>query len=253
MKISLLQTNIHWNAPLQNINEAQALIDSAPDSDLYLLPEMWSTGFDTNPSPQTIQTKSLKWMMSTAKQKKCYIGGSQTVYGNESFFNRFFFVGPKGILSQYDKRHLFVLGTEQRNFTQGCERKIIDCCGFRILLQICYDLRFPVFSRNRKDYDMIVYVANWPNGRRFAWETLLKARAIENQCYVVGVNRVGEDPFTNYSGGSQIIGPLGETIVADNDSFSSQIITADVSMEHLQAYRKKFPVLDDADAFNLNL
>ena len=149
-------------------------------------------------------------------------------------------------MTTYDKRHLFSYGHEDQFFTPGTQRTIVEYQGVRILLEICYDLRFPVWSRNRKDYDMIIYVANWPTSRMSVWNTLLRARAIENQCFVAGVNRVGHDPVCDYSGGSMLIDAYGK-VVADCGTEQPCCKCAEIDMERLLAFRKKFPVLDDAD------
>jgi predicted amidohydrolase len=176
------------------------------------------------------------------------IAGSIAVTNDGKYYNRFYFVKPDGSVSQYDKKHLFTYGGEHLRFTAGNERVIVEWKGVRILLEICYDLRFPVWARNRGDYDMILYVASWPTPRVSAWSSLLVARAIENQCYVAGVNRVGNDPACEYCGGSVIIDPYGKTIVACHMNEECEA-TAEIDMDKLQAFREKFPVLNDADEF----
>ena len=178
------------------------------------------------------------------------MAGSVSIKENGKFYNRFYFVYPDGTYCSYDKRHLFTYGGEHKTFTAGKERVIVTYQGVRILLQICYDLRFPVWSRNRKDYDMVIYVASWPTPRVEVWSALLRARALENQCYVAGVNRVGEDPSCQYSGGTALIDPYGHTLGACKDGEEGEV-TADIDMEELERFRQKFPVLDDADAFEL--
>ena len=178
------------------------------------------------------------------------MAGSVSIKENGKFYNRFYFVYPDGTYCSYDKRHLFTYGGEHKTFTAGKERVIVTYQGVRILLQICYDLRFPVWSRNRKDYDMVIYVASWPTLRVEVWSALLRARALENQCYVAGVNRVGEDPSCQYSGGTALIDPYGHTLGACKDGEEGEV-TADIDMEELERFRQKFPVLDDADAFEL--
>ena len=174
--------------------------------------------------------------------------GSIAVTKDGKYYNRFYFVKPDGSVAQYDKKHLFTYGGEHLRFTPGEERVVVEWKGVRILLEICYDLRFPVWARNRGDYDMILYVASWPTPRVNAWSALLVARAIENQCYVAGVNRVGTDPTCEYCGGSVIIDPYGKTIAACAMGEECEA-TAEVDMELLEAFRKKFPVLNDADEF----
>ena len=252
MKIALLQSDIEWAMPCRNRFGAEAMIASAPGCDLYVLPEMFSTGFCTSPEgvAEPEPCDSLKWMKDSAEMFSAAIAGSVAVEENGRFFNRFYFVTPDGNAVYYDKRHLFTYGGEHLKFTAGKERKIVEYKGVRILLQVCYDLRFPVWSRNRGDYDMALYVASWPETRADAWRQLLKARAIENQCFVAGVNRIGTDPSNSYCGGTMLIDPYGKVIAECADGMES-VAVAEISMEELAAFRQKFPVLDDADDFEL--
>lgn len=238
--------------PCRNRFGAEAMIASAPGCDLYVLPEMFSTGFCTSPEgvAEPEPCDSLKWMKDSAEMFSAAIAGSVAVEENGRFFNRFYFVTPDGNAVHYDKRHLFTYGGEHLKFTSGKERKIVEYKGVRILLQVCYDLRFPVWSRNRGDYDMALYVASWPETRTDAWRQLLKARAIENQCFVAGVNRIGTDPSNSYCGGTMLIDPYGKVIAECADGMES-VAVAEISMEELAAFRQKFPVLDDADDFEL--
>ena len=169
-----------------------------------------------------------------------------------SFVNRLYFVTPDGSVQYYDKRHLFGYGGETLHFTRGHRRVVVSYGGMRFLLQVCYDLRFPVFSRCHHDYDAIINVANWPSGRQEAWDTLLRARAIENQCFVIGVNRVGAEGRITYSGGSAVIDYLGHTLCSCEPG-SEQLVTAELRPHAQQTYRREFPVLDDADSFSLRL
>ena len=252
MKIALLQSDIEWAMPCRNRFGAEAMIASAPGCDLYVLPEMFSTGFCTSPEgvAEPEPCDSLKWMKDSAEMFSAAIAGSVAVEENGRFFNRFYFVTPDGNAVHYDKRHLFTYGGEHLKFTAGNERKIVEYKGVRILLQVCYDLRFPVWSRNRGDYDLALYVASWPETRADAWRQLLKARAIENQCFVAGVNRIGTDPSNSYCGGTMLIDPYGKVIAECADGMES-VAVAEISMEELAAFRQKFPVLDDADDFEL--
>lgn len=252
MKIALLQSDIEWAMPCRNRFGAEAMIASAPGCDLYVLPEMFSTGFCTSPEgvAEPEPCDSLKWMKDNAEMFSAAIAGSVAVEENGRFFNRFYFVTPDGNAVHYDKRHLFTYGGEHLKFTAGNERKIVEYKGVRILLQVCYDLRFPVWSRNRGDYDLALYVASWPETRADAWRQLLKARAIENQCFVAGVNRIGTDPSNSYCGGTMLIDPYGKVIAECADGMES-VAVAEISMEELAAFRQKFPVLDDADDFEL--
>ena len=252
MKIALLQSDIEWAMPCRNRFGAEAMIASAPGCDLYVLPEMFSTGFCTSPEgvAEPEPCDSLKWMKDNAEMFSAAIAGSVAVEENGRFFNRFYFVTPDGNAVHYDKRHLFTYGGEHLKFTAGNERKIVEYKGVRILLQVCYDLRFPVWSRNRGDYDLALYVASWPETRADAWRQLLKARAIENQCFVAGVNRIGTDPSNSYCGGTMLIDPFGKVVAECADGVES-VAVAEISMEELAAFRQKFPVLDDADDFEL--
>ena len=248
MKITILQRDIEWANPSVNINRADEVIDRNPGSDIYVLPERFSTGFCTNPEgiAESDNSETLQWLKRKAAAIDAAIAGSVAVTKDGKFYNRFYFVKPDGSVTHYDKKHLFTYGGEHKRFTAGNERVVVEFRGVRILLEICYDLRFPVWARNRGDYDMILYVASWPTPRVSAWSALLVARAIENQCYVAGVNRVGNDPACQYCGGSVVIDPYGKTIAACTDNLECEA-TATIDIEALQAFRAKFPVLNDAD------
>lgn len=248
MKLTILQSDIVWADPAENVRRAEEAINRNPGADLYVLPEMFSTGFCTQPEgiAEPVENQTVSWMKAKASQTGAAIAGSIAIHEDGKYYNRFHFVTPDGNITTYDKKHLFTFGGEHKRFTAGSERVIVTYKGFRILLEICYDLRFPVWSRNKGDYDMIIYVASWPTPRVEAWKALLTARAIENQCYVVGVNRVGEDPGNNYCGGSRVIDPYGQ-IMAECEDGKEMEATAKVDMEVLEAFRAKFPVLDDAD------
>ena len=248
MKLTILQRNIEWANPALNIERADEAIDRNSGADLYVLPEMFSTGFCTQPEgiAEPSDSDTLKWMKRKAAQTNAAIAGSVAVEEQGRYYNRFYFVKPDGEVVYYDKKHLFAYGGEHLRFTAGEERVVVEWQGVRILLEVCYDLRFPVWARNRGDYDMILYVASWPTPRVGAWSALLVARAIENQCYVAGVNRVGKDPACEYSGGSVIIDPYGRALATCADNTECEA-TAEIDMEALEAFREKFPVLKDAD------
>ena len=252
MKIALLQSDIEWAMPCRNRFGAEAMMASAPGCDLYVLPEMFSTGFCTSPEgvAEPEPCDSLKWMKDSAEMFSAAIAGSVAVEENGRFFNRFYFVTPDGNSVHYDKRHLFTYGGEHLKFTAGKERKIVEYKGVRILLQVCYDLRFPVWSRNRGDYDMIIYVASWPEQRADAWRQLLRARAIENRCYVAGVNRCGKDPYNGYAGGTVLLDPDGKALAECRDGIEGYA-SAEIDLSALEEARRRFPVLDDADDFTL--
>ena len=248
MKVTILQRDITWANPAANRERCDEAINRNAGADIYVLPEMFSTGFCTHPDgiAEPADSDTLQWMKDKAKETNAAIAGSVAVTESSKFYNRFYFVYPDGKVQHYDKHHLFTYGGEHLRFTAGTERVVVEFRGVRILLEICYDLRFPVWVRNRGDYDMILYVASWPAPRVEAWSALLKARAIENQCYVAGVNRVGTDPSCQYCGGSVVIGPYGKTI-AECEWNNECEATAEIDMNSLNAFRKKFPVLDDAD------
>ena len=253
MKVTLLQTDIRWAQPDDNIREAQRLMDSQPASDLYVLPEMWSTGFATEPGgiacPDT-DNDALRWMQQAAQARRCAISGSLAVQlADGTYRNRHYFVdGRSDALYYYDKHHLFTYGHENQYYTPGQQHTIVSYNGFRLLLLTCYDLRFPCWSRyaDSLEYDAIVCVANWPQSRQSAWQLLTRARAIENQCYLIGVNRVGDDHYSHYAGVSAIIDPIGRTVIQCRRHMV-QALTADLDLSELQRRRTKFRVLDDRD------
>lgn len=253
MRISIVQFNPAWKAPEANRDSLKKLLAQVPETDLLVLPEMFSTGFVTDPAGVAEKDgESLRFMQETAARRNCAVAGSLAVEEEGAFFNRFYFVYPDGREVHYDKRHLFTFGGEHRTFTAGEKPVVADYRGVRILLQVCYDLRFPVFSRNRllpdgtAFYDLALYVASWPDVRNEAWDALLKARAIENQCFLAGVNRVGEDPGNRYSGHSVVLDPKGQ-LLSGCEEYREEILTCEIRLQDLQAFRKQFPVLQDAD------
>ncbi|MBQ8593029.1 MAG: amidohydrolase [Bacteroidaceae bacterium] len=251
MKTVILQQDISWGNPVENHHRCETAFARQPEADLYVLPEMFSTGFCTNPKGiAEANNASLEWMKQQANLRNAAIAGSVATEMDGQFYNRFYFVKPGGEVTYYDKKHLFTYGGEHLHFTPGEKRVVVEWRGVRILLEVCYDLRFPIWARNRGDYDMILYVASWPTPRIEAWNALLIARAIENQCYVAGVNRVGIDPSCEYCGGSVIIDPYGKTIAACQHGKVSEV-SATIDMEKLELFRKKFPVLNDADSANI--
>ena len=264
MKVTILQTDIKWADPDANQKALESALLSSEKSDLYVLPEMWNTGFMAVNNENENQNEKLSpftfhlspfTLQGLARRFDAAIAGSMDVEEDGKRYNRFYFVTPTDVYT-YDKRHLFSYAGEDKNFTAGKERTIVEWRGVKFLLQVCYDLRFPCFSRNKKlshftshispSYDAIIYVANWPASRRRVWDVLLQARALENQCFVVGVNRVGDDPVCHYDGGSAIIDAKGKLLaqVPDNTAAAA---TAILDMESLNAFREKFPVLQDAD------
>lgn len=254
MKINLIQTDIQWANPEANRNHAADMMRGMEKADLYILPEMFSTGFATQPEGvaeewQQGTCPSLEWMKSMAVELDAAVAGSVAVMEEDGrYYNRFCFVRPNAECTFYDKHHLFTYGGEHHRYTAGQERVVAEFRGVRFLLQICYDLRFPVFARNKADepYDAIIYVASWPTPRVEAWLALQKARAIENQCYVCAVNRVGTDPSCQYSGGTLMTDPYGK-VVAQCPMDEESAVSVEMDMDSLAAFREKFPVLKDGD------
>lgn len=254
MKITLLQRDIAWAAPQANMRRNDGLFSDDGGTDLYVFPEMFSTGFCTEPDgiAEPAPYETLRWMKEKAVRFRCAVAGSVAVEEAGRYFNRFYFVFPDGRTAQYDKRHLFTFGGEHLRFTPGRERAIVSYMGVRILPLICYDLRFPVWSRNRGDYDLIIYVASWPAQRINVWRHLLRARAMENQCYVAGVNRYGSDPGNLYEGGTVMVDPCGNVMAECPDGAEGRI-SAEIDLDRLKAIRAGFPVLDDADDFRIGV
>jgi omega-amidase len=256
MKITLLQSDIVWADTSSNISKAESLLLSAPNSDLYVLPEMWSTGFAVSPDEiaeniRPDHNRALQWMVSSAVRHQCAIAGTIAVKDVEQYRNRMYFVMPDGSFCFYDKRHLFKYGGEGEYYIPGTERVTVDYKGVKFLLATCYDLRFPIWLRNYDEYDVLLVAANWPDKRMLAWNTLLPARAIENQAFVAAVNRVGEDQFCAYIGGSRIINAYGD-VIAEAQGNTAQAVTATLDMQQLRHFRDKFPVLDDMDNINFD-
>lgn len=250
MRVCIVQHDIVWENPAENIRRMDARLNAAPRADLYVLAEMWATGFGADLKEAKDFNTTLHWMKRKARELGAALVGSMAIEEGNSCYNRAVFVKPDDTVEHYDKRHLFAPGGEKENFAPGNERVVVEWGGVRFLLQVCYDLRFPVWSRNHEDYDVAIYVANWPVKRMVAWDTLLRARAIENQCYVVGVNRVGSDPKAEYEGGSVIVDAYGQT-VADCGRGTEGYAVCDLDMERLQTFREKFPVLKDRDDFRI--
>lgn len=252
MKVVLLQFNISWADPAANRSRVDKLLSGVSDADLIVLPEMFSTGFATEPEGVAEEAPSgtLEWMKAKAAETDSAICGSIALHEDGKYYNRFYFVAPDGEYVSYDKHHLFTYGGEHLRFTSGGSRCVVEWCGVRFLMLVCYDLRFPVWIRNRGDYDAILCVASWPKPRRGAWDILVRARAIENQCYVAAVNRVGLDPTCEYSGGTAFINPYGE-VAAALDDYEEGVVEAELDMEALEEFRDKFPVLLDADQFEI--
>ena len=253
MRISLIQMNLAWCDTTENLRHAEELIKSAPRTDVYVLPEMFTTGFCMEPKriAEPMEGPTLQWMRRVAAETDAAIVGSVATIASEGGYKtRMYFVEPNGQVTHYDKRHLFSYSGEDKHYEAGKERIIVEFRGVRFFLQVCYDLRFPVFGRNCDDYDVALYVANWPDKRRMAWDILLRARAIENQAVVIGVNRVGSDPMCNYDGGTAAIDFFG-FVAARCDDNEEQVVTYEVKMDELRQYRDKFPSLTDSDDFRI--
>lgn len=254
MNVALVQTELSWENPTANRNHFSQKIDSISSAvDLIVLPEMFSTGFTMNPNPvaETMQGETVSWMKRTASEYDSAICGSVVITENGHYYNRLLFVKPNGEIQQYDKRHLFTFSGENNIYTSGKSKLIVEYKGWKICPLVCYDLRFPVFSRNAEDYDLLIYVANWPELRINAWDALLKARAIENMSYVIGVNRVGKDNNGhNYVGHSQVIDYLGKSLV--DPSESEGVFICNLDRNAMLEARKKFNFLADRDDFTVN-
>jgi omega-amidase len=253
MKITILQTDIKWADINANIDNAEHLIEEASHSDIYVLPEMWSTGYAIEPqgiSEDADNSVSLKWMINIARSLGSAIVGSLSVTESGKYYNRLYFVYPDGNFKYYDKHHLFRLGGENKHYTAGNSRVIVEYKGIRILIATCFDLRFPEWIRNFNDYDFIIIAANWPESRQNAWDVLLKARAIENQCYAIGVNRTGKDKYCNYIGKSAVIDAYGKDIICCPDS-ENIYMSCDIDIKELQKFRSEFNVLEDRDNYIL--
>ncbi len=253
MKIALLQTALYWENPKENRKNLEEKIHSIPEAiDLIVLPEMFTTGFTMlqQNCAETMQGATISWLKSLAKEKNSAIIGSLIIDENGNYYNRLIFVFPSGDIQHYDKRHLFTLAGEDKIYTSGTKKLIVEYKNFKICPLICYDLRFPVFSRNVEDYDVLIYVANWPKPRINAWDILLKARAVENMSYVIGVNRIGLDNNNHeYVGHSQAIDFLGHPLFEPSENDGIFIVS--INKDALLEARKKLNFLNDKDSFNL--
>ena len=255
LNIALIQSDLVWENPeLNRINFTKKIETISGDLDIIVLPEMFATGFTMNASQvaESMDGATVKWMREQAKKMNAVITGSLVIKENNKYYNRLLFVEPSGYISTYNKRHTFTLVGEDKIYTAGAEKVIINYKGWKICPLICYDLRFPVWARNVADYDVIIYVANWPKPRVSAWDALLKARAIENMSYCIGVNRVGKDELNSeYSGHSAVYDVLGNTMTSFQPN-KEQIEIVTLDKKHIVAYRNKLKFLDDKDDFILD-
>lgn len=256
LNITIIQTHLYWEDAESNLKHFDSKINNIIiPTDIIVLPEMFTTGFTMNPKQFAEEHggKGLRWMIEKAKHKKCVLVGSISVKDKGQFYNRLYWVKPDGSFQFYNKRHLFKMGNEDQFYTAGTEKLIIDYKGWKICPLICYDLRFPVWSKNQKEnsYDVLIYVANWPEVRAYPWKQLLIARAIENQSYVVGLNRIGNDGNgVSHSGDSAVINPRGE-LMSTIQSHEDKAETLSLSYNYLEDFRSKFPVLLDGDEFEI--
>ena len=257
LRVTLIQSILHWENIDANLNMFEEKIGSITkdSTDLIVLPEMFTTGFTMNAlnNYDEMNGKAFNWMERLAKEKNCAITGSLIIKENNHYFNRLIWMRPDGGFEYYDKRHLFRMANEEETYIAGNKKMIVKLKGWRINPMICYDLRFPVWCRNQNGYDVLLFVANWPERRSYPWKQLLIARAIENQSYLVGVNRVGEDGNgIVYSGDSTVLNFKGEPIVNFN-SHKEMIESVTLSFKELEKFRTIFPVAMDADDFKINL
>jgi predicted amidohydrolase len=253
MKISLIQTALEWENPAANRANFTELINGIAVTDLIILPEMFATGFTMNPSAvaETMDGDSVAWMVQMAKAKNSAITGSLVIEEDGKYYNRLLFVYPDGEIKTYNKRHLFSYAEEDKFYTPGTGKLIVEYKGWTICPLVCYDLRFPVFARNVENYDLLLYVANWPQVRTFAWDALLKARAIENLSYTIGVNRIGQDGNGHaYSGHTQALDALGGYVLEAKEE--AGVFTVELDKDALEATRKRFAFLNDKDDFSIN-
>lgn len=250
MIVTIFQTDVHWAQPDENIRNVQRMLDGNAGTDLYVLPEMWATGFATTPHgiAEKADSAALRWMRQTAAKHCCAVSGSLLIQTEDGKYrNRHYFVTPQQTF-YYDKHHLFTYGHEDRYITHGDSHTVAMWQGRRFLLLTCYDLRFPLWARYGRagEYDAIIVAANWPESRQQAWRILTRARAVENQCYLIGANRVGNDEFCHYRGESLICNPKGDTL-AEGAANQAQALTADLDFDKLDHIRHRFKVLDDRD------
>lgn len=256
LNIAALQTDIFWEDKTQNLEAlSQAISGLGKDRHIVFLPEMFATGFSMNPAlAEPMDGPIVNWMGQTAQRSGKIICGSAMIQDEALIYNRLIWMLPNGMRHGYDKRHLFAYGGEDKIFTPGDSRIVVQVNGWKICLMVCYDLRFPVWCRQQtaSPYDVLVFVANWPERRRLAWKTLLQARAIENQCYVLGVNRVGQDGLgIAHSGDSLLIDPMGEIIISAAAEGQSAVVLATLNGDLVRNTREHFPFLKDADRFLL--
>lgn len=259
LKVTVIQSDLHWENVDENLTMFSEKIDAVSvATDVIVLPEMFNTGFSmlSENLAEAMDGKTVCWMKKEAKKKDAVITGSLIIEEDNNYYNRLIWAQPDGKLHSYDKRHLFRMGNEHKSFSAGKERLIVTYKGWRFCPMICYDLRFPVWARNSSAtntpaYDCLIYVANWPEARKKAWSKLLEARAIENQCYVIGANRIGEDgEGVLCSGNSVIISPKGD-VLSNIPEYENHTETMTLSLDELNSFREVFPVSKDGDDFEI--
>lgn len=254
LRVTTVQTSLIWEDAEANRNAfTEQLVPLKGKTDLILLPEMFSTGFSMNAEPlaETMDGPTVNWLKLMAKATESVVTGSLIIKDDGNYFNRLVWLSPNGELEYYDKRHLFTMAGEHKVYAPGSKLLITEVKGWRVCPLVCYDLRFPVWSRNTERCDLMFYVASWPQKRDYAWKSLLRARAIENQCFVVGVNRVGEDGNGfYYSGDSTVIPPLGDQVLY-TCSGKAEVVTHVLSADLIREVRGRFPFLLDADSFKI--
>jgi len=249
---TLLQIPLLWEQPEKNRSQIDDQLCKTGTTDILLLPEMFTSGFTMHPEvvAEEMNGVTLQWMRSWAKKIDGLIGGSLVILEGGCFYNRFVMVGAEGVVAYYDKRHTFTLAGEHKAYSKGSNDGIFEYRGWKICLRICYDLRFPVWSRNTSNYDLLIYVANWPQPRIHAWDTLLQARALENMSYVIGVNRTGTDEKGHqYPGHSAVYDALGHPCFQQQNSVA-ELLTATIDYQELQTHRRKLRFLEDRDSFD---
>lgn len=253
LKVGLFQADLHWQAALKNLEKVEALERDIKKIDLLIMPEMFTTGFTM--SVQNVAEnwpgESVKRLQNLSDTCDTAIVCSIVIQEDLKYYNRLVFIKPKTKIEFYDKRHLFTMGEEHKYYSSGQNRLVVEYKSWRFMPLVCYDLRFPVWSRNDVNYDALIYVANWPDSRKDVWKTLLKARALENQSYVFGVNRVGKDGMgLSYSGNSLAFGPKGE-VLANAEEYKENLLVVEGQKDSLMSFREKFPVLNDKDDFSI--
>lgn len=257
LKITTVQFSPYWHEKEKNLSRLDEMLDETKEpTDLIILPEMFATGFTMAADAHSEKADGpvIQWLEEKAREKNAVVTGSIIIEEDKKYYNRLIWMRPDGSFAQYDKRHLFRMATENEYYTAGHEQVTVELNGWKIMPLICYDLRFPVWSRNyEKMYDMAIYIANWPERRADAWKQLLFARAIENQAYIIGVNRIGVDGNSViYSGDSMVISPKGERI-SQTKAYQEITETMELSHKALQDFRKDFPVWKDSDRFQLGI